>query len=262
MIERAERADVAPLTNIDSEASQAPAPVTPTPRPDQPTADGRAGAPPGPPAYLVDGAPVLTVGWRSEWPFALAVLMLISAAIGSLRRVPQPRVEDTQVFTDAMQIWHPLVLTSGARNTPRTARRFQNRVRYLAMRQRALKLDAQLSRGERWLYRLAGAPLTPAAPAGDAVTQAWAAAIPDRIPEDMLVALAAIHESRPDWLTEFSVFKTHLLENIDNPPEVSTAINQHSTKQTLQWRGDALAAYRGLYLELSSELDRTPAPSL
>ena len=44
-------------------------------------------------------------------------------------------------------------MTSGARNTPRTARRFQNRVRYLAMRQRALSEGPAQSRLERWLRK-------------------------------------------------------------------------------------------------------------
>src|SRR5260370_13689760 len=76
----------------------------------------------------------------------LVALGLVSTA---LRRVPERTITDTKPFVNALNIWHPLVMTSGAKNTPRTARRFQNRVRYLAMRQRALSPGPPQSRFER-----------------------------------------------------------------------------------------------------------------
>jgi|GEM_PF-4735075 len=123
------------------------------------TAGGRAGEsagispygpqPANPPApsisqYHVDA---LTAGW----PFLLVFLGTVSIIASSLRSQPQRVVSDEKPFTNALAIWHPLVMTGGARNTPRTARRFQNRVRYLAMRQRALLRGKALSLGERWL---------------------------------------------------------------------------------------------------------------
>jgi hypothetical protein len=88
------------------------------------------------------------------WPLLFALSVGISVAGNSLLQVTPRKVTDTQVFVNALKIWQRLVMTSGAKNTPRTARRFQNRVRYLAMRQRALSQGRAQSRLERWLRRL------------------------------------------------------------------------------------------------------------
>jgi hypothetical protein len=98
-------------------------------------------------------------GWEEGWPFYLIALGTVSLLATSLRRLPQRIVRDEAPFTNALSIWHPLVMTGGARNTPRTARRFQNRVRYLAMRQRAVLRGKAMSLGERWLRQFLGAKL-------------------------------------------------------------------------------------------------------
>lgn len=85
------------------------------------------------------------------WPLFLAAMLAIVAISNAMGRVAPRKVTDTQVFVNALKIWQRLVMTSGARNTPRTARRFQNRVRYLAMRQRALSQGPAQSQLERWL---------------------------------------------------------------------------------------------------------------
>jgi hypothetical protein len=84
-------------------------------------------------------------------PLIFALIFGLGALASSLRQVIPRKVSDTQVFVNALKIWQRLVMTSGAKNTPRTARRFQNRVRYLAMRQRALSEGPAQSRLERWL---------------------------------------------------------------------------------------------------------------
>jgi len=98
-------------------------------------------------------------GWIAGWPFYLVALGTISLLATSLRRLPQRIVRDEAPFTNALAVWHPLVMTGGAKNTPRTARRFQNKVRYLAMRQRALLRGKAMSLGERWLRERLHAPL-------------------------------------------------------------------------------------------------------
>jgi hypothetical protein len=85
------------------------------------------------------------------WPLFLAAILAMVAASNAMSKVTPRKVTDTQVFVNALKIWQRLVMTSGARNTPRTARRFQNRVRYLAMRQRALSQGPAQSQLERWL---------------------------------------------------------------------------------------------------------------
>ncbi len=93
------------------------------------------------------------LGWLAFWPFYLMGLVALGLVSTALRRVPERTITDTKPFVNALNIWHPLVMTSGAKNTPRTARRFQNRVRYLAMRQRALSQGPPQSRFERWVRR-------------------------------------------------------------------------------------------------------------
>jgi hypothetical protein len=259
MIERSEpvqlQAGLGGATLIDGE-------LAPTP-PSQPTAapgELNTSSTPGPSAYLLEGAPVLTDAWYSSWPFALAVVSLLSVSIASLRRIPQQPVQDAEAFTAAMLIWHPLVLTSGARNTPRTARRFQNRVRYLAMRQRALTLPPQFSLGARLVRTLVGVGRpsgTSSVDAAAGIMQQLAAAAPVRIPEDMLVAFAAIHEFAPEWLADFAEFNKHLIHHADNPDEVSRAIAKHQEGKLFSWNSGELASYRSLYLHLSSEVDRS-----
>lgn len=111
------------------------------------------------PTIEEDGAKLLNTGWTAEWPFYLLGVAAISLVAASLRRLPQRIVRDEAPFTNALSIWHPLVMTGGAKNTPRTARRFQNRVRYLAMRQRALLRGKSMSLGERWLRDGLHAPM-------------------------------------------------------------------------------------------------------
>jgi hypothetical protein len=102
--------------------------------------------------------------WKTSWPFGLVILAGLAAVIASLKRLPQRIISDNVVFTNALAIWHPLVMSGGAKNTPRTARRFQNRVRYLAMRQRALVDGEVLSLGERLARAGLRAPARLAAP--------------------------------------------------------------------------------------------------
>jgi hypothetical protein len=126
-----------------SNAASTPTP-TPTPAP--------APTPQQLPSYQ-PGNTATHLGIIVFWPLVFAVILGLGALGSSLRQVAPRKVTDTQVFVNALKIWQRLVMTSGARNTPRTARRFQNRVRYLAMRQRALSEGPAQSRLERWLRR-------------------------------------------------------------------------------------------------------------
>jgi hypothetical protein len=96
----------------------------------------------------------LLSGWPGTWFFyaiLLAEMFVISLVLG---KKPKPDVKDSPVFTNALEIWHTLVMTGGARNTPRVAKRFQNRVRYLAMRQRALQQKPIFSFGSLMLRKI------------------------------------------------------------------------------------------------------------
>jgi hypothetical protein len=98
-------------------------------------------------------------------------------------------VKDSSAFVEAMNLWHPVIFEKAA--TPRALRRFQNRVRFLAMRQG--RADGDRRGGLRKLVDLLLGRRPPAVrPA--APTEAT-------IPERTLVALAAIHQSEPRLLT-------------------------------------------------------------
>lgn len=99
--------------------------------------------------------------------FAIVLFFgLIALGIRILLRRPDVIEHDSQEFTDALNVWHPLVFSK--RNTPRSIKRFLNRVRYFAMAQR----------GQEGLA------------------------------ESSLVALSAIHHCDPGWLQESPIFSS------------------------------------------------------
>lgn len=70
----------------------------------------------------------------SYWLPALAVALGASVLFWRLKRRPDRIVKDSEEFKDALRIWHPVIFAM--LKTPRGMKRFMNRVRYLAMRQR------------------------------------------------------------------------------------------------------------------------------
>lgn len=97
-------------------------------------------------------------GWLGAWPFLILLMIAGGVFTYAFQVSPIPNAQDSTKFSNALADWFPLVLTTGAKNTPRAAKRFQNRVRYLAMRQRALGQDEVTSLGERWLRERMGVP--------------------------------------------------------------------------------------------------------
>jgi hypothetical protein len=87
------------------------------------------------------------------------------------------------------KVWYPLVLAK--QNTPRAAKRFVNRVRYLAMRQRGYQEDT--SAWERVLF--------PDRLREPARTKDW-----QPIPEPLLVALSALEQMQPQWIYNEAAF--------------------------------------------------------
>ncbi len=263
----------------------------------------------GPQPRILAGTSVNAGGWLASWPFLAAALSVLAALSISLRRLPHQSVVDAKPFTNALAIWHPLVMTSGARNTPRTARRFQNRVRYLAMRQRALVFGAPIPRLEGWVRALFRAPAAQPEPLlvlpsnisllddrdhdlgqigewltrgvegqcalasvrqtsegtridvhqgtiGEDAVRALASG-QVRIPEPILVALAAIDELSSAWIDDPDVFGVVVAtkrSSVADPNEaaVAEAIARHTAAGN-SWEN--LKHYRRAYLRLCSELD-------
>jgi hypothetical protein len=153
-------------------------------------------------------------------------VLVLAAAAWSLVALPDPVVRDSDEFTEALRLWHPLVVRG---QSPRGVKRFHNRVRYYAMRQREAEPPrSRWRRLLRWIvrqWRQARALARPERPA-DAGTGALGheaptlrvvdgaddppapaaapAAAPDtdHIPDDRLVALAALHDCVPAALED------------------------------------------------------------
>jgi hypothetical protein len=115
---------------------------------------------------------------RSPWALLVtAMTALLGIGIYRLLLPPLRLEKDSPAFKDALAFWHPLVFV--ATPTPRALKRYLNRVRYLAMQDRGEDASA------------AGAK------AGDAK---------GKMPEAILVALAAMHHSGFDVSSPFRDF--------------------------------------------------------
>jgi hypothetical protein len=74
-------------------------------------------------------------GWIQSWPALLVLLWVLWFFFDTISRRVSLVSKDSPRFRAALDIWSPLVMSIV--NTPRSAKRFLNQVRYLAMRQRA-----------------------------------------------------------------------------------------------------------------------------
>jgi hypothetical protein len=128
------------------------------------------------------------------YPAALFLIVLVGLGIWRLSIPPGVVLHDSPDFQQALRIWHPLVFSF--RGTPRSIKRFLNRVRYLAMLQRKPAQEPTLWQAIlAWLFRR---PLKQQAAAGNG------SRVP--IPEDILVAMAAIEYCHPECLQNDSFF--------------------------------------------------------
>lgn len=152
--------------------------------------------------------PVLTYGKSSFLPATLPVLavFLVVAWVGYwvLTRRPGLVVKDSPKFMEALEVWHPVVYARS--KTPRSAKRFMNRVRYLAMRQRP---QADCPPAWRRLLRRLGTIAKGAAAEPAAGDESALGALDweklnsiSPIPDELLVALAALQHFDPDWLED------------------------------------------------------------
>lgn len=148
---------------------------------------------------------------RSAWLPGLLALALLGLGFWRLSVPPDLIVRDSEEFERALAVWHPLVYAR--RGTPRSIKRFLNRVRYLAMLQR--RQGPEPTPWSRLLDRLRGRAPEPA-PAGG-----------DIIPERALVALAALEHHRPEWLQDNDLFMDFpgFLRRADLPPEIQKLAN-------------------------------------
>ncbi|HVF28437.1 MAG TPA: P-loop NTPase fold protein, partial [Pyrinomonadaceae bacterium] len=122
----------------------------------------------------------------------VAGTFLAAVALGfwALTRRADVVTKDSKDFEDALKIWCPLVYAR--QKTPRSIKRFMNRVRYLAMRYRPAE-EAACTPWQTFLHRVGSwfGVKPPDAPPKHAARE--------RI-EPVLVALSAIHHLNPTWI--------------------------------------------------------------
>src|SRR5262249_17769562 len=114
------------------------------------------------------------------WPFYAGLGALLVAGLVSVLKRPARLERDSPAFARALDLWFPVVRE--ANPTPRSIKRFLNRVRYYAMCQRPDEVHDARGKVSR--------------------TSAMA------IPEGILVALGAIQHLRAEWLNEDALWKS------------------------------------------------------
>lgn len=186
-------AGVEPPVTVTSAPSAEPGAAGPTAGSDGAT---DATAAEGPSPQPVGFAPAAAGERPSLALWALAALLVAGVGAWTLTTLPEVEVHDSPQFLDALARWYPLLHSHSP--TPRSTKRFLNRVRFYAMGQRAAELAR--SRFEAMLTSLpwrrpdtaAGYGASPAPPV-DAV---------EAIPERVLVALTAVQHTHPEWLAQ------------------------------------------------------------
>jgi photosystem II stability/assembly factor-like uncharacterized protein len=167
-------------------------------------------------------------------------LFVISVGVWILTRPLNSIVKDSPPFRKALEIWHPVV--TAKRKTPRSMKRFTNRVRYLAMRQRPPKESSRL-----WQrLRRKGEP-TPAQKT------------PALVPEPALVMLCVVDDFNPrlvrderSW-SELSLWSNSVIDpsGIASQEELRTALVKHKTDFPSGW---PTPKHRETYLEITAGL--------
>jgi KAP family P-loop domain len=110
------------------------------------------------------------------WPAVLFLIPLIGVGVWLFTRPRDLVIHDSPLFLDAVSIWRPLIVQK--LRTPRGLKRFMNRLRYLAMRQRPQAEELTLWRQVKlWITGKKRETPSP---------------VMNAIPEPALVALAAM----------------------------------------------------------------------
>jgi photosystem II stability/assembly factor-like uncharacterized protein len=126
----------------------------------------------------------------SLWAILLLSGGILTPGIIRLSRRTGSVIEDSPAFTEALDKWFPFLIT-GREMTPRAIKRFVNRVRYFAM------MEGSFRPVRRWWERLAQfLKRKKESPERENVP-----APTDGTREDLLVALATVHERQPEWFT-------------------------------------------------------------
>ncbi len=184
------------------------------------------------PLYAAPQAP-LPQRWFASWSQRLAwTFLLLAFAATLLARRPPPVTQDSPQFREALQLWAPLL--AEVNPSPRFGKRALNRLRYLAM------LDREAESEQR--------------PAPSSKS----AALPERIPETLLVALGVLEAAKPVMFNSDADFAGYMAAIASaTPPGNPALIRDHMTWFAHQQRFGAIEAaklnqYRQRFLDLSA----------
>jgi hypothetical protein len=180
------------------------------------------------------------------WAFVLVWGVFLVVQIARLR--PELVVKDSDEFVESWRAWYPIIFSRAT--TPRAIKRFQNRVRFLSMRQ-------QVSDDRPWIRRLIDRLLRRTV---DADSPGRAPAREVQIPDPILVVLAAIHLQRGNVFDEFkdaaSLASSPDLQNILAVVEAANDDRALEGQRVERWNARALAEdiikYRGAFVARQS----------
>lgn len=180
-------------------AAPQPAAATPTRRTPTTTAGGGAGGAP-PSAARAGPEVVARAPFFPYWLLSVPVAMVLLGVIGGAFRRPGTVVRDSDAFSAALGIWHPVVRRRNS--TPRALKRFVNRVRFHATRllREAVASGEAAAMPEEQLVAYAAieavAPEVAASP--DLMARLWSRSpVPDSDP-DLAEVLAAAVKAHSD----------------------------------------------------------------
>jgi photosystem II stability/assembly factor-like uncharacterized protein len=192
------------------------------------------------PIPLVAGTAPTTAWWMHG--------LLALAALGVLFWLLTPRednrVEDSAAFAAALRAWAPVLFEQ--HRTPRSAKKFLNKMRFLSMAQRApAERQAPV---EQAIARLSGIPwLRKFLSAFERRAETQEVLLPGSIPEVALVSLNVIRDRQPAWLDDPAFWTSDLRKYVEArlkpvPADIEKALEALSHIATPE--GGALENFR------------------
>jgi len=162
----------------------------------------------------------------------IALVFIVGAAYWTFTSRPGALLNDSPEFANALDIWSRIVFEK--HQTPRALKRFVNRVRFLAMRQRRNSRDT-MPRWQRIFYNVFG--WDPVPTVKDVTTPS------NYIPEPELVALAALHHLDSELFRKGAV-----------PVFLKSELKETITKHEGKFGALSIDQYRPLYLRMAAEI--------
>ncbi len=179
----------------------------------------------------VDEPVTLTPGNASTtawWLHGLLALSALGVILWLITPREDNRVEDSDAFADALRAWAPVLFEE--HRTPRSAKKFLNKMRFLSMAQRSeaerkapVEVAVERLSDIPWLRKL----LRAFEPAPETQEQL----LPGSIPEVALVSLNVLRDRHPEWLSDPNFWRSNLRQYAQKyfvdemPDDIRTALD-------------------------------------